>query len=43
MVALSGTLMVVYQICGAEHDIFLFFRGDTCQNELLMSFSIKLP
>ena len=37
MVALSGTLLVVYQICAAEHDIFLFSRGD--QNELLMSFS----
>jgi hypothetical protein len=24
MVALSATLMVVYQICAAEHDIFLF-------------------
>jgi hypothetical protein len=30
MVALSGTLLVVYQICAAEHDIFLFSRGDTC-------------
>jgi hypothetical protein len=26
MVALSGTLLVGYQICAAEHDIFLFFR-----------------
>jgi len=40
MVALSGTLLVVYQICAAERDIFfcpevtfVFF-----QNELLMSF-----
>jgi hypothetical protein len=23
-VALGGTLLVVYQICAAEHDIFLF-------------------
>jgi hypothetical protein len=30
MVALSGTLLVVYQICAAEHDNFLFSRGDTC-------------
>ena len=30
MVALSGTLLVVYQICAAEHGIFLFSRGDTC-------------
>jgi hypothetical protein len=29
MVALSGTLLVVYEICAAEHDIFLFSRGDT--------------
>jgi hypothetical protein len=29
MVALSGTLLVVYHICAVEHDIFLFFRGDT--------------
>jgi len=28
MVALSGTLLVVYQICAAEHDVFLFFRCD---------------
>jgi hypothetical protein len=27
MVELSGTLLVVYQICAAEHDIFLFSRG----------------
>jgi hypothetical protein len=40
MVALSGTLLVVYQICAAEHGIFFspevtlaFF-----QSELLMSF-----
>jgi len=30
MVALSGTLLVVYQICASEHEIFLLFRGDTC-------------
>jgi hypothetical protein len=38
MVALSGTLLVVIQICAAEHDIILFSRGDTCifQNELLV-------
>jgi hypothetical protein len=29
MVALSGTLLV-YQTCAAEHDVFLFSRGDTC-------------
>jgi hypothetical protein len=29
MVALSGTLLVVYQICAAEHDTFLFSEGDT--------------
>jgi len=28
MVALSGTLLVVYQTCAAEHDILLFSRGD---------------
>jgi len=44
MVALSGTLLVVYQICAAEHGIFsspevalAFF-----QSELIMSFS-KMP
>ena len=30
MVALSGTLFVVYLICAAEHDNFLFSGGDTC-------------
>jgi hypothetical protein len=30
MVALNGTLLVAYQICAAEHDTFLFSRGDTC-------------
>jgi len=42
MAALSGTLLVVYQICATEHDIFsspevtlAFF-----QNELLVPFSI---
>jgi len=30
MVALSGTLFVVYQISAAEREIFLFSRGDTC-------------
>jgi len=41
MVALSGTFLVVYLVCAAEHDIFLFFRGDIAlfRNELLMSFS----
>ena len=41
MVALSGTLLIVFQICAAEHDIILFSRGDIIffQNELLMSFS----
>ena len=29
MVALSDTLLVVYQTCAAEHYIFLFSRGDT--------------
>jgi hypothetical protein len=28
MVALSGTLLVVFQTCVAEHEIFLFSRGD---------------
>jgi hypothetical protein len=42
MVALSGTLLVVYQICAAEHDISLFPRGDTCIfPKLVMSFSIN--
>jgi hypothetical protein len=27
---MSGTLLVVYQICAAGHDIFLFLKGDTC-------------
>jgi hypothetical protein len=39
MVALSGTLLVECQICTAEHDIFLFSRGDIFLSELLMSFS----
>jgi hypothetical protein len=41
MVALSGTLSVVYQIRMAEHDIFVFSKGDTCisHEELLISFS----
>jgi hypothetical protein len=32
MVALSDTILVVpvYQICAAEHDMFLYSRGDTC-------------
>jgi hypothetical protein len=39
LIALSGTLIFVYQICAAEHDIFLFFRGAFFQNELPMSFA----
>jgi hypothetical protein len=41
MFALSGTLLVIHQICVAEHDVFLFPRGDIAffQNELPMSFS----
>ena len=30
MVALDGTLLVVFQICAAKHGFFLFSRGDTC-------------
>jgi hypothetical protein len=29
MVALSGTLLVAYQVCAAKHDILLFSRADT--------------
>jgi hypothetical protein len=46
MVALSGTLLVVYQICAAELAFFPFSRGDTCifPNVLLVSlFSQCLP
>jgi len=28
VVALSGKLLVVYQVYAAKHDIFLFSRGD---------------
>jgi hypothetical protein len=27
IIALSGSLLVVYQICAAEHDNFLFSKG----------------
>jgi len=30
MVALSGTFLIVYEICAAEHDVSLFSGGDTC-------------
>ena len=30
MVALSGTVLVVYQICAAEYDILLFSKADIC-------------
>jgi len=36
MVALSSTLLVVYQICGAKHDGFLFSRGDTVLGNIFL-------
>jgi len=42
MVASSGTLsLVVYQICAAEHDIYTFFRGDTCFPKMSYAFLIQ--
>ena len=45
MAALSGTLLMVYQICAAEHDIVLFSRGDIIffQTELLVFLDNAFP